>query len=335
MRIFLYASVLSLTVCSQAFAAKGVPIGGVDDGQGVVATGGDSRYLTHWTGATTLLSKSRVSDGQTLGELRFRRHVSVPLVAYDGSTSGLSADGRTLVLIKPRTRFPATRTELIVVDARRLAVERRIHLRGDFGFDAISPDGSTLYLVNYLGANETRYAVRAFDVGQGRLAGGQIVDPRNPDEKMVGRPVTRATSAGGRWAYTLYDDSGGSHPFVHALDTTGRTAFCVDLDSLEGRSDLMDLRLRLGGGGRSLAVVSGDEPLTVVNTRTFAVGPPGAPAAAVKARPEPTGSGTLWPWMAAAGALLLLLLATRRYLRSGRIPGTTDPARTNASRRRV
>jgi hypothetical protein len=335
MRIFLVASVLSLAVCSQAFAAKGVPIGGVDDGPGVVATAGHSRFVTHWTGGTTVLTKSRVNDGRTLGELRFRRHVSVPLVAYDGSTSGLSADGRTLVLIKPRTRFPALRTEMIVVDTRRLAVERRIHLRGDFGFDAISPDGSTLYLVNYLGGNKTRYAVRAFDVGQGRLVGGPIVDPRNPDEKMVGLPVTRAASTGGRWAYTLYDDSGGSHPFIHALDTTGHTAFCVDLDSLEGRSDLMALRLRLGSGGRSLEVVQGDEPLAVVNTRSFAVGPPRALPAALKVRAEPNDTSALWPWTAAAGALLLLVAVTRHLLRSETIPNTKDPARTNASRRRV
>jgi DNA-binding beta-propeller fold protein YncE len=335
MRIFLLASLVSLSLCSQAFAAKGVPVGGVDDGTGVVAAGGGYRYVTHWTAGTTSLTKSRVRDGRMLAELRLRRHVSVPLVAYDGSTSGLSADGRRLVLIKPRTRFPAPRTELIVVDARRLAVERRIHLAGDFGFDAISPDGSTLYLVNYLGGNEIRYAVRAFDVRTGHLAGGPIVDPRNPGEKMVGLPVTRAVSPDGRWAYTLYDDSGGSHPFVHALDTTGRTAFCIDLDSLEGRGDLMALRLRMGGGGRSLTVVHRDESLAVIDTRTFAVGPPGALPAPAKAPREAAGGTARWPWFAAAGAALLLLLATHRFFRSGRIPGTPHPARPDESRRRV
>jgi hypothetical protein len=122
---------------------------------------------------------------------------------------------------------------------------------------------------------------------------------------------------------------------VHALDTTGRTAFCIDLDSLKGRGDLMALRLRIGGGGRSLTVVHRDEPLAVVDTRTFAVGPPGALPAAAKAPPEAAGSTAPWPWFAAAGAALLLLLATRRFLRSGRIPRTAHPARTDESRRRV
>jgi hypothetical protein len=52
-----------------------------------------------------------------------------------------------------------------------------------------------------------------------------------------GLPITREASSGARWAYTLYDGAGG-HPFVHALETTGRTAACIDLDALTGRNDL-------------------------------------------------------------------------------------------------
>ena len=50
---------------------------------------------------------------------------------------------------------------------------------------------------------------------------------------MNGLPMNRATSAGGRWEYTLYDAP--EHPFIHALDTEGRKAFCIDLDALAGR----------------------------------------------------------------------------------------------------
>jgi hypothetical protein len=325
MRYLIAGLFVSLTLSSPALAAKGVPIGGVDDGQGAVSALSGHRYTTHWAKGQTVLTKAALDGGRVLQRLRLQGHFSIPLVAYDGSTSGLSATGATLVLFQPRTRFPQQRTRMLIVDTRRMLVARRIALRGDYGFDAVAPDGSRLYLINYLGGTETDYAVRAFDVNNGRLAGGPIVDRRNPDEKMVGLPVTRATSPDGRWAYTLYDDTGGSHPFVHALDTAGGTAFCVDLDSLQGRQDVLALRLRVGSGGRSLAVVKGDEPLAVVNTRTFAVGPPGAalPAAA-KARPEAAGGATLWPWVAAAGALLLLV--TRRVFRSGRIPGTTPRA---------
>jgi hypothetical protein len=297
-----------------------------------VSARGGQRYTTHWANGQTVVTKAAISDGRVVRKLRLQGHYSIPLVAYDGSTSGLSASGGTLVLFQPRTRFPQPRTRMLVVDTRRMLVAHRIAMRGDFGFDAVAPDGSTLYLVNYLGRTETYYAVRAFDVRSGRLAGGPIVDQRNPDEKMVGVPVTRATSPDGHWAYTLYDDSGGSHPFVHALDTAGGTAFCVDLDSLEGRRDLLSLRLSVGGGGRILTVVKADKPLSVIDTQTFAVGPPRPLPAAVKERREQTNGTAWWPWIAAAGALLVLATA-RRLLRSGTIPTTTDPARTNESRR--
>ena len=55
-------------------------------------------------------------------------------------------------------------------------------------------------------------------LGRSRLLPAPVVDPREPDERMRGMPITRATTADGRWEYTLYDGT-GSYPFVHALDT--------------------------------------------------------------------------------------------------------------------
>ena len=45
---------------------------------------------------------------------------------------------------------------------------------------------------------------------------------------MAGYPMTREVSADGRWHYTLYNGTEG-HPFIHALDTTGPRAKCIDL----------------------------------------------------------------------------------------------------------
>ena len=50
-----------------------------------------------------------------------------------------------------------------------------------------------------------------------------IVDKSEPDERMAGLPITRQTTADGRWAYTLYDGA-GKEPFVHALDTVNGEA---------------------------------------------------------------------------------------------------------------
>ena len=124
-------------------------------------------------------------------ERRLRGSFSIPAVAYDGSASGLTPDGRTLVLIAPRRRYPRKQTTFAVVDARRLAVRRVIRLKGDFSFDAISPDGRVMYLIQYDSRNFSNYAVRAYDLRAGRLYRQPVVDPREPDEAMTGVPVTR------------------------------------------------------------------------------------------------------------------------------------------------
>ena len=105
--------------------------------------------------------------------------------------------------------FPQGRTTFAVFDANRLRRAQRLTLDGDFSFDALSPDGRLLYLIEYVKPqNPTRYRVRALDLDSGRLLPGTIVDPREPDEAMRGFPITRETSSDGRWAYTLYDGAG-------------------------------------------------------------------------------------------------------------------------------
>ena len=53
-----------------------------------------------------------------------------------------------------------------MLDPRAMHVRARVRLRGSFAFDALSPDGSLMYLIQYLGAPGAAaqpYAVRAFD----------------------------------------------------------------------------------------------------------------------------------------------------------------------------
>ncbi len=120
-------------------------------------------------------------------------------------------------------------------------------MRGDFSFDAVSPHGKTMFLVNYTSVGDpTRYSVRAYDLRTSTLVRGDIRDPSEREDAMRGSPITRVMSADGRWAYTLYDGAGGT-PFVHALDTTTLRAHCIDLPMLADRSDLWSLRFTLGG----------------------------------------------------------------------------------------
>lgn len=308
---------VALLLPATAAAADGLPVTGLDGRAGVVTPDGAYRIDTFVSGRHTVVARLHVRGAQVSRERSIPGQFAVPAVAYDSSASGLSHDGRTLVLIRPRTRIPQKSTSLVVMDARRFLVERTIRLRGDFSFDAISPDGSRIYLIHYLSLSRhnfdpAKYEVRSLDLRTGALDAEPIVDPREPDEKMRGLPVTRAMSGDGRWAYTLY--AGGEHPFIHALDTVGRTARCVDVDQLKNDNNLFVMRLRLRDGGRSLDVVKGRTTAARMDTRTFAVSLP-RPARAAGAAATPTDGGApLWPWIVGAAALLALLGVTARPL---------------------
>jgi hypothetical protein len=255
-------------------AADGLPVGNVDAGPGGVASrSGEFRYVTVPATPNTLALSIRRNGGHLLQSKMLRGRYVVPVVALDGTAGGLSADGRTLVLIRPRSAFPRDRTTLAVIDTQRLRTREIVRLRGDFSYDAMSPDGRLLYLIQYTSRTDpTRYEVRGYDTRAGRLLPDPIIDPRAFGENgMRGYPITRATSRDGRWAYTLYDGA-GEHPFVHALDTRELTAACIDLHSLKGRKDLMALGLGLTGDGGELNVLDPrNRPLATVDTKALRV----------------------------------------------------------------
>ena len=242
-------------------------------------------------------------------------------MSYDGSPSGLSADGRTLVADRPpRLRFPRARTTFAVIDTRTLRVRRTIALRGDFSFDAISPNGRVMYLIEYLNPrNFTEYAVRAYDMRAQRLYKRPVVDPNESGEDMYGIPVSRVSSRDGRWHYTLYEAR--EHPFVHALDTEGRTAVCIDIEG--GVKSVWNATLSRRGPRLDVVADSG-KTLAEIDTRTHEVvweRPPSEPAKTkAKTKPEPQlDASTSWlPIAAPIAVLLLLAAATRRLARSKR-----------------
>lgn len=292
-------------LCAGSAGADGLPVLGIDVGDSGVTTP-RVRYVALPVRGDTLVAQVEREGGRMLNRRALRGSFTIPAVALDGSADGLSADGRTLVLIRPRIAFPRAETAFAILGAHGLRVRVIVTLRGDFSFDALSPDGSLLYLIQYLSPRDpTRYQVRIYDVDAGRLLPDPVVDPNESSDDMRGYPLTRATSPDGRWAYTLYDGN-GKHPFVHALDTTGRTAHCIDLDALVP-FDLANVGLDLGAGGETLTVLVEPEPVAVIDTSTFEVSAPGEaglePAPAVS---EPADSGTPWPLLGTGGGLLLL-----------------------------
>ena len=320
-------------VAVAAARADGLPVLGVDVGsEGVAAPAGDVRYVTLPARGSTVVARVATDGGRVEASRTVRGTLTIPAVAYDGSAGGLAADGRTLVLIEPRETYPRAHTPLAILDTRTLKPTKRVDLRGDFSYDAISPRGASLYLVRYLSARDpSRYEVRTYDLRSGRLLAEPVVDPHEAGEAMRGAPMTRATSRDGRWAYTLYDGA-GEEPFVHALDTSRRTARCIDLAMLAGRGDLYRLRFALDRGGRTLTVHRAGRALAMIDTVTLAAREPSAPAV-----PRPrAATDPQFPWLpvglgvlAGLAALGLLQLARGG---PGRTPGWPRLRRSDRKR---
>jgi hypothetical protein len=269
-------------------------------GAGVASHDGAYHYVVVPNGkGGTLLEKIQVARTQVYWWLRLRGSWGTPTIGYDAIGQGLSRDGRTLVLASTSGPYVSPST-FLVVDPRHAKVLRTIALRGAFSFDALSPNGARLYLIQYThGANDlNHYIVRGYDMRTGRLMSGKIADRAEHEETMAGSALTRTTSPNGRWVYTLYQKPSGES-FVHALDTVAGAAYCVDLPENSAPSNIV---LSLRDSGRSLALDwrSGRHWLNVA-TGTWAISYP--------------SSGFPWPWVGggvggglpllAAGALLV------------------------------
>ncbi len=142
---------------------------------------------------------------------------------------GVSADGSTIVLVEDRPEGAAAPTvSRFAILERSLRSEARIvELSGVFDFDALSPDGSILYVAEHVpGPLAGRYQVRAIDTATGVMRPEIIVDKRNLDEAMAGYPVDQELRTDGV-VLTLY--RGVEHPFIHALHSPEAWAVCIDL----------------------------------------------------------------------------------------------------------
>ena len=246
-----------------------------------VAGGGTSR---------TTVQAIDVASGRVLRSTTVPGKFRLPVVGIAGMPEGLSADGGTLVLAN-LADTPASRFAVLRTDFSKPA--ETISLPGELGYDAVSPDGARLFLIEHLvGPDRSRYRVRMYDRGAGRLDPNVIVDKRDQWEtSMAGYPNTRVTGPDGSWVYTLYRNADHG-PFVHALNALDSYAFCIDLPR-NGSSDQRAARLWTlvrgsGGGGlyavnTALGLVSeiDQDQFTVLRTATFppdraAAGPGGA-----------------------------------------------------------
>src|SRR3954471_1740165 len=206
------AAVVAAALPASAYASPGAG--------SVSSPDGASIYRAAPDGGVTLVTKIRGSDRTAVAERRLPGAFEVPAVA--GVVGGVSPDGRTLVL----GGHPSARvSQFAVLDTRMLRVRRVLSLNGDYSFDAMSPDASTLYVIRFLSQDGTRYAVQALDLTDSHPTAQTLVEKGEPGEKMSGNALARTSNPGGDWLYTLYDGAGKA-PFVHALSTVDKYTVC-------------------------------------------------------------------------------------------------------------
>ena len=223
MRRLAFAAALAAAAGAVSAAAAGGPVvPGPDTSWPGVATRG-VHYMAFVRSRTTTLKAVRMRDAQVLARRTLRGRFGIPEPAF-GADGGLSADGRTLVVEQlDRSSIPRPSSRFVVLDTRGLRVRRAIVLRGDYAYDALSPDGRLLYLTQRF--DQLRYRVRVLDLGTGLLRRRSVADYRDGGTDMRGWPIARAVRGG--WAFTLY--VGGTRTFVHALDTVHARAVCIFL----------------------------------------------------------------------------------------------------------
>lgn len=160
----------------------------------------------------------------------------LPTVGPEPIPVGVSADGRTIVLVEAGQPSAAGMSRFAILGRGVTGPVRVISLKGHFDYDALSPDGRTLYVIEHLDADAGgAYQVRAVDTASGVLQDGVIVDKRNIDERMAGYPLGQLRRDDGS-VFTLYRGLDG--PFIHALNTTDRWALCIDLPATGAASEV-------------------------------------------------------------------------------------------------
>ena len=233
---------LGLAAYPTPFAAQG--------GTGVPSRDGTLRFVALPSGPNTVVSAIKTADGSTTRSPGIAGAFGIPVLTQSGLAGGLSHDGSALVL---QSLVSNPNTQFVVLGTQDLAPRESISLDGDFGFDALSPDGSMLYLIQHTSAQDIqRYVVRAYDLRAQKLLPGRIADKTQKGWVMQGWAVSRVTTADGRWAYTLYADPGG-YPFIHALDTVRGVAHCIGLPWTATDQDPV-FNFTLALQGRSLVV---------------------------------------------------------------------------------
>ncbi|HEY8407890.1 MAG TPA: hypothetical protein VIK66_07930 [Gaiellaceae bacterium] len=246
---------------------------GLQGGPGVLSSDGTVSFTAEKAAGGTLISAVSRDGGATLRSRTIEGAWGIPTLQYGKPGEGVSRDGKTFIL--ENVGFANT-SKFMFLSTSDLSTVDSFTLNGTYVFDALSPSSSMMYLIQHQTTQDVNhYIVRGYNLHTHTLLPRRIADKTQASWVMQGWAVTRATSANGRWIYTLYANPGG-YPFVHALDTVNSVAHCVGLpwpatNGEQGAVFNYSLRLK----GHMLAVrYQGGSVFRTINTTNWKVSKP-------------------------------------------------------------
>jgi DNA-binding beta-propeller fold protein YncE len=148
-----------------------------------------------------------------------------------------------------------TSSTFAYIDTQKGILVKTFSLQGNFDLDAVSPDGSRVYLLERLHDTTGHYYVRRYDVQTNQLVQGVIADKSElNDPRMLGSALTRQMAQDGSRAYTLYTDTRSNIAFVHILPLASdfNGARCINLPVGKSADMLHYYTLALSSDGSTL-----------------------------------------------------------------------------------
>lgn len=213
-------------------------------------------YVATPQGNRTTVAVINTRNGATLRSLVINGSYSTAGQSIDNAV--ISFDGHWLALREAGQSGNTTTIALIDTQAGKLV--KTIHLNGSFTLDALSPDGTALYLLQRLSDGSGHYYVQLYNVTENELYQYPIIDKTEiNDPRMTGTALARQVASNGTAAYTLYIDTYRNIAFVHVLpmDPGFPFAHCIDLPVGKSADLLRYYTLALSSDGTTLYAVNG------------------------------------------------------------------------------
>jgi hypothetical protein len=232
-----------------------------------------SRYYVVTPVSTTAQLKAiDPASGRTIAQTTIPTGYSLPNIAFQGPTAGLSPNGRWLALTRNSVSTSGgVQTNFLVGSSSLTDSFKKIVVNGDFVFDALSNDGNSLYLIQKM-SDPSHYQVRLYDLAAGSLVLQPVADKREPNEPMNGIRGDSAADPTGNSVYTVYIRSGG--PFIHALPLGQPFAWCVDLPSKSASDIERQFHWALALSHDGLTLYAANASLGMVAVMTAIAGQP-------------------------------------------------------------